>query len=182
MRGATPYWMRLKPYVLFQSTLLMRGATSDVITSALNIWISIHAPHARSDYGNAGKGKELSISIHAPHARSDPVNRWKNHHVRIFQSTLLMRGATKMITILPLPILFQSTLLMRGATAEMRRCGYSGIFQSTLLMRGATFNGFNACFLERFQSTLLMRGATSVVPGKDAVVVISIHAPHARSD
>ncbi len=33
-----------------------------------------------------------------------------------------------------------------------------------------------------FQSTLLMRGATSLILHKDTVTLISIHAPHARSD
>ena len=80
--------------------------------------ISIHAPHARSDPGFAGGRRQLynfnprssceerhfwhnsktvdtRISIHAPHARSDifmimlPCGRAK------FQSTLLMRGATR---------------------------------------------------------------------------------------
>ena len=59
---------------LFQSTLLMRGATG---IQALEWWrkddISIHAPHARSDrVGRALRSSARAISIHAPHARSDP--------------------------------------------------------------------------------------------------------------
>ena len=56
-------------------------------------------------------------------------------------------------------------------------------FQSTLLMRGATIPGGipvrRTC---SFQSTLLMRGATKVHSGRCIRRLISIHAPHARSD
>ena len=81
------------------------------------------------------------------------------------------------------PIIFQSTLLMRGATQSTRSIGFFLIFQSTLLMRGATAASISfSSAPSRFQSTLLMRGAT----GHHAVVLveadISIHAPHARSD
>ena len=78
----------------FQSTLLMRGATSFSAASLLqqsdfnprssceerleqaalqsDAHISIHAPHARSDQVLAIDDCLVTISIHAPHARSDP--------------------------------------------------------------------------------------------------------------
>ena len=61
------------------------------------VMISIHAPHARSDrYQNTGCYRRLCISIHAPHARSD-YNLGERPLIRtIFQSTLLMRGATSL--------------------------------------------------------------------------------------
>ena len=94
MRGATcqlDYGVGVRE---FQSTLLMRGATSSKSTCFFKASISIHAPHARSDAINidvwAGAQQfqstllmrgatfasqsirvSLSISIHAPHARSD---------------------------------------------------------------------------------------------------------------
>ena len=37
--------------------------------------ISIHAPHARSDFTRIPEGVTQLISIHAPHARSDGVSR-----------------------------------------------------------------------------------------------------------
>ena len=77
-----------------------------------------------------------------------------------FQSTLLMRGATRSTAYPSNTDVFQSTLLMRGATAIRRTRGATISFQSTLLMRGAT----------RFQH-LMIHGW-----------IISIHAPHARSD
>ena len=57
--------------------------------------ISIHAPHARSDFtyivpASAG----VEISIHAPHTRSDLVVLAILYLHMIFQSTLLIRGAT----------------------------------------------------------------------------------------
>ena len=40
----------VKQGVLFQSTLLMRGATSSASHAITRASISIHAPHARSDF------------------------------------------------------------------------------------------------------------------------------------
>ena len=48
--------------------------TPEMILSGLII--SIHAPHARSDYPEAVyRPSQLRISIHAPHARSDRSSR-----------------------------------------------------------------------------------------------------------
>ena len=59
--------------------------------------------------------------------------------LNIFQSTLLMRGATLDERIKEQVMEFQSTLLMRGATLYyFREVVYNALFQSTLLMRGAT--------------------------------------------
>ena len=78
----------------FQSTLLMRGATTELLKAGMSVEISIHAPHARSDSrirsrattaGNFNPRSSCEerpgrhcvwtsaddISIHAPHARSD---------------------------------------------------------------------------------------------------------------
>ena len=57
--------------LIFQSTLLMRGATRAALKADKTRTISIHAPHARSDaVGELWRCAER-ISIHAPHARSD---------------------------------------------------------------------------------------------------------------
>ena len=79
-----------------------------------------------------------TISIHAPHARSDIMPFKIMAVLTIFQSTLLMRGATQLRLSIIMVLLFQSTLLMRGAT----------------------------CHLNHLHE----------------VIIISIHAPHARSD
>ena len=75
MRGATKQAMRRKQPPIFQSTLLMRGATGYLKLSRSYHIISIHAPHARSDFGVKRRSQAYRISIHAPHARSDmPVH------------------------------------------------------------------------------------------------------------
>ena len=94
MRGATLAHRLVEHFDLFQSTLLMRGATVSCLTKAVVVHISIHAPHARSDrnmplrriepsYFNPRSSceerparekpsrRQGRISIHAPHARSD---------------------------------------------------------------------------------------------------------------
>ena len=108
--------MRMTP---FQSTLLMRGATTRTNTRLATMCtyfnprssceerhkhnspytisdsISIHAPHARSDLHRVlPQCPPFRISIHAPHARSDIKVSFELQHSLIFQSTLLMRGAT----------------------------------------------------------------------------------------
>ena len=101
--------------------------------------------------------------------------------------------------------LFQSTLLMRGATVPRRACtraryfnprssceerpkalrGLLSIneFQSTLLMRGATAGLLRVLARHRYfnpRSSCEERRFTSVA--RRAHFCISIHAPHARSD
>ncbi len=80
----------------FQSTLLMRGATPRWPAATSPDAISIHAPHARSDAREViACAVDVDISIHAPHARSDSLRRYFANTLSKFQSTLLMRGATK---------------------------------------------------------------------------------------
>ena len=77
---------RLSPIIraivlaIFQSTLLMRGATSARVLDDVAEQISIHAPHARSDYARHGGTIERDISIHAPHARSDSKIAASGHY------------------------------------------------------------------------------------------------------
>ncbi len=57
---------------LFQSTLLIRGATHDKSATSSRYQISIHAPHTRSDTTTRQQvAMSCAISIHAPHTRSD---------------------------------------------------------------------------------------------------------------
>ena len=80
----------------FQSTLLMRGATIQYIYEGdRGHVISIHAPHARSDGIHNVRQRVQRISIHAPHARSDLIIKLRRLFPELFQSTLLMRGATR---------------------------------------------------------------------------------------
>ena len=147
--------------------------------------ISIHAPHARSDQPHThDEPAARRISIHAPHARSDHCHAASRKASCQFQSTLLMRGATRecgrrgpkwIISIhapharsdrnefAPCDLCEISIHAPHARSDAFLRCLLLSIrtFQSTLLMRGATadFRTFCAIFYS-FQSTLLMRGAT----------------------
>ena len=56
---------------VFQSTPLMRGATSDSSYGTPIELVSIHAPHARGDMRYWRVVARSQVSIHAPHARGD---------------------------------------------------------------------------------------------------------------
>ena len=72
VRGATfPGIMTRAIPEQFQSTLLVRGATSTKRSILINVDISIHAPRERSDKIYANTQGKTVISIHAPRERSD---------------------------------------------------------------------------------------------------------------
>ena len=127
----------------------------------------------------------FNISIHTPHAGSDFFQSQSVSSNGLFQSTLPMRGATTLLSIPNIPTYgFQSTLPMRGATHYFKlyfdrlvisiHTPHAGSdnpmhsptttvvrFQSTLPMRGATHTPSSSLlFGSIFQSTLPMRGAT----------------------
>ena len=102
-------------------------------------------------------------------------------------------------------MIFQSTLLMRGATNQHDQPPYYFIISihapharsdctAMFFIRAITyFNPRSSCeerpgpspsvsTMARFQSTLLMRGATEYGSCNNVTQEISIHAPHARSD
>ena len=58
-------------------------------------FISIHAPHTRSDIKSRRVCFRTHISIHAPHTRSDLRLFDVSIYAFKFQSTLLIRGATR---------------------------------------------------------------------------------------
>ena len=97
MRGATCKVLDRDVFIFeFQSTLPMRGATRERCKNTGRTTISIHTPHAGSDFATratgvhvkqfqstlpmrgatisrAQGGKGIEISIHTPHAGSDPL-------------------------------------------------------------------------------------------------------------
>ena len=79
----------------FQSTLLMRGATSLILHKDTVTLISIHAPHARSD--NQAMRIFVSLSYFNPRSSCEERQGLKSIEgdMTEFQSTLLMRGATR---------------------------------------------------------------------------------------
>ena len=168
----------------FQSTLLMRGATR----ASLHLF------------------QRIPISIHAPHARSDDIRIIDADFIDDFNPRSSCEERPDHCKSITVTIIFQSTLLMRGATfSSAASSTFPGVFQSTLLMRGAT-NSSSVSELaktisihapharsderqavidphvDEFQSTLLMRGATRAGRQSGRRWSISIHAPHARSD
>ena len=97
MRGATQMWACASASRAFQSTLPMRGATTDVGVRIGVEGISIHTPHAGSDHHHTDCARRVHISIHTPHAGSDSPRSPTNRSRFRFQSTLPMRGATRVM-------------------------------------------------------------------------------------
>ena len=112
--------------VTFQSTLPMRGATSQAFFEDVCNGISIHAPHAGSDDRYQLWRSERVISIHAPHAGSDAretsflVSEVISIHApHAGSDDSCLRAASNRLR-------FQSTLPMRGATKSHRHVGAGG--------------------------------------------------------
>ena len=102
----------------FQSTLLMRGATGQKTVDVAYFDISIHAPHARSDdYKHCQCGQQC-ISIHAPHARSDKIIQRFAHFMFNFNPRSSCEERLQLSQSAFACSIFQSTLLMRGATCQ----------------------------------------------------------------
>ena len=141
----------------------MRGATSFSAASLLQ----------QSDFNPRSSCEERPLQRLRPglsQSNFNPRSSCEGRHQRMdimndvleFQSTLLMRGATRADDEGFINNAFQSTLLMRGATASIDTAQRAIQFQSTLLMRGATLDcQYHQCRVVLFQSTLLMRGATA---------------------
>ena len=163
MRGATTTIPKYVTAIQFQSTLLMRGATPEGIGGDDGRAISIHAPHARSD--SAGQAQNIArtaISIHAPHARSDAAGDCTAQKTGYFnpRSSCEERQRTGPHEAARYAISIHAP---HARSDEMMQSRKQMIceFQSTLLMRGATTASTVSNTASQFQSTLLMRGATS---------------------
>ena len=138
----------------------MRGATVPKSISHIFANISIHAPHAGSDFLPMILINSSRISIHAPHAGSDGTYPQYWQGMAGFQSTLPMRGATPYWVCRLDSSRFQSTLPMRGATALTR-----ALHKERTISIHAPHAGSDG----QNQAGARTQG-------------ISIHAPHAGSD
>ena len=147
---------------VFQSTLLMRGATSAkcppmLYNSNFNPRSSCEERRGSSKYVVCSN----VISIHAPHARSDTIII----HVRFDVAVISIHAPHA-----------------RSDRRTSRLSTITGNFNP----RSSCEERPKATMIDRrmdlFQSTLLMRGATSDKQEKQDTTLISIHAPHARSD
>ena len=190
MRGATLAELTGQGSSKFQSTLLMRGATAALPAAPARCRISIHAPHARSDHASSARLRRNANFNPRSSCEERPLKYKAKEVLAIFQSTLLMRGATKGAIDARKDDVFQSTLLMRGAT--YRRLCTQARFSISIHAPHArsdriphdtvttqrNFNPRSSCEERRtisvtsdanykFQSTLLMRGATVSILGID---------------
>ena len=161
MRGATRRQWSRQALSVFQSTLLMRGATCQRYIEVAPLDISIHAPHARSDLTPPPTNAGTAISIHAPHARSDLTrcHRKGSRHISIHAPHA--RSDQRCAHSRNLIFVFQSTLLMRGATDGD---------DSELRYLMISIHAPHARSDRSFPRNALISSS------------ISIHAPHARSD
>ena len=183
MRGATCHRFRQgsrNRYFNPRSSCEERLGTQSRISTEI---ISIHAPHARSDLGSGGgRHRRHDISIHAPHARSDCVVRYYRHRIYDFnprsscEERPLYPGSTT------LDFLFQSTLLMRGATApqcqQFRRHYFNPRSSCEERQCGKTHNHISPDFNPRSSC----EERHNILASHFNPIGISIHAPHARSD
>ncbi len=160
----------------------MRGATYNKNHCGDTYVISIHAPHARSD----DKDFAMLYSIYNFNPRSSCEERQdcRGNICRYIhfnpRSSCEERPQHRLI------LFFYSNFNPRSSCEERQASRHTEssklIFQSTLLMRGATFVNQLRQPIDGFQSTLLMRGATQYARSRGGKRLISIHAPHARSD
>ena len=174
----------LIPDAMFQSTHLLRGATSShTWFSSVDPFQSTHLLRGATDCRYPIR-IQFHVSIHAPLARCDVgyIDTWLGLHE--FQSTHLLRGATH-----PYENSNSTRMSFNPRTScEVRLMAVLKIksstgFQSTHLLRGATRCCSNSpVSASSFQSTHLLRGATDERPGWIDMCSVSIHAPLARCD
>ena len=172
-------------WLVFQSTLPMRGATIDKPYGKFGGgYFNPHSPCGERRIFESDRDFDFNISIHTPHAGSDRISLWVLLPERYFNPHSPCGERRRYFTKLHTTSEFQSTLPMRGATPTYTRCGtfcqyfnphspcgerrvrlsydkHMDEFQSTLPMRGATahFSPHQMAY-SLFQSTLPMRGAT----------------------
>ena len=146
--------------------------------------ISIHAPREGSDVNvHLRVFADRHISIHAPREGSDQPARVKPLLIDLFQSTLPVRGATRLRFSEDWDgYAFQSTLPVRGATAGILFEEFLNLFQSTLPVRGATFIGFQSFTITLISIHAPREGSDDTNADQKTMLNISIHAPREGSD
>ena len=186
MRGATVAGRRKHPvYLVFQSTLLMRGATPfSKSMSDSSLFQSTLLMRGATDYHKAmfGTSKDFNprSSCEERHVRSAYRPKVEYH---FNPRSSCEERLDKSVTV---PI-YQFDFNPRSSCEERHLIGIK------VVAAPVNFNPRSSCeerlmaiscrkHKERFQSTLLMRGATAVYDWCRRAGLISIHAPHARSD
>ena len=208
MRGATARSCNGGAWQIFQSTLLMRGATRCILARSSRQLTNFNP---RSSCEERPKGANLyfdtkNISIHAPHARSDPAAQRAQQRRWDFNPRSSCEERHFKVTLAP--SLTDISIHAPHARSDSRTGSSRPIFlhfnpRSSCEERHGLyvisvrheldFNPRSSCEERRklldsvgtateFQSTLLMRGATKARAYWIRCCSISIHAPHARSD
>ena len=123
------------------------------------------------------------ISIHAPHTRSDIKLQQIPNKRQVFQSTLLIRGATLFIMICAK----SRPYFNPRSSYEERRFEFLRRLDEFISIhaphtRSDKESRSHSFITIEFQSTLLIRGATHFFLICKCISFISIHAPHTRSD
>ena len=124
--------------MIFQSTLPMRGATISCKKLREVLLISIHTPHAGSDFTAVKDAVQINISIHTPHAGSDP----EKTHVPADSEISIHTPHAGSDSIWSLTGMCPANFNPHSPCGERPRYPASAAvrlgFQSTLPMRGAT--------------------------------------------
>ena len=160
LRGATVNFCLILDFFRFQYMLLLRGATfaSAPIPFAIgfntcssceeqlkdynivsHIFVSIHAPLARSNRARQTPDARRIVSIHAPLARSNSPCSHANAKARCFNTCSSCEEQLRTEWMCESDRRFQYMLLLRGATrTPTRSTAKRLLFQYMLLLRGAT--------------------------------------------
>ena len=121
MRGATTRSRLHLRNCVFQSTLLMRGATScTVLYRAVTVRFQSTLLMRGATVPPARLMTRWHISIHAPHARSDMRTLIALSTRSYFNPRSSCEERLLLSSFRALSVLFQSTLLMRGATLSLQ--------------------------------------------------------------
>ena len=145
----------------FQSTLLVRGATSTAFVLLTNLQFqSTLLVRGATVYGWESAIRGMNFN---------PRSSWEERQFKASDIFIVANFNPR-------------SSWEERLTTGIRTSGKK-TFQSTLLVRGATFPDNKYLTLQmQFQSTLLVRGATCCVVLSTVYNCISIHAPRERSD
>ena len=168
---------------LFQSTLPARGATLELLKTAVYQSFQSTLPARGATRGREANTKAMLISIHAPRTGSDLTPRNWNAHQKNFNPRS-PHGERRLFVGFAAEDSFISIHAPRtGSDAAVFPAPASpSRFQSTLPARGATLLEGNPGKQKLFQSTLPARGATLAADVEGFANLISIHAPRTGSD
>ena len=184
LRRATFEYIQAGTGILFLSTLSLRRAT----VNGVGLLSYFGNFYPRSPCGErpplTSRTKSIAaISIHALLAESDFLNKSKHYSPSPFLSTLSLRRATSVSSVINNVI---NDFYPRSPCGERRALAYLAgfvyLFLSTLSLRRATADMRQRLIKFGFLSTLSLRRATVASNGATKSAQISIHALLAESD